>query len=425
MRAGETFCPGILHAVPAKDGLLLRLRIPGGLIHVAQLSTVAALADTFADGQIEITSRANLQLRALQPGSVPQVAEALRLAGMLPSARHDRVRNIITSPLAGLDRQEHLDTRPLVRELDTRLIADDTFAELHPKWSFGIHGSSRRFSHEQDDLALQAIEGADRLQFFFGATDTGFAVKAEQAVNCLLAAAKLCISLGRHHGVAVRASKLAIFPAVPGSLLDALAPFLVSSPRSAGKQVTTLPPIGIHSETDAGLCTVVPSIPLGRLTARQAHQVANAAKNCDADLRLAPWRGIVLGAVPPDCAAGVAARLASVDLHCDNRAGFQGIAACAGVAGCDAALADVRADAKLLARSLAERSPVPGWTVHLSGCDKQCAMRRGAAAALVGTAAGYLVRVHGRLAPEPCSPDEALGLILAAHANIPSKGKAS
>ncbi len=63
MRVGEHFCPGVLHAVPAKDGLLIRIRVPGGLIEANQLSTVADLSRGLSDGTIEITSRANLQCR--------------------------------------------------------------------------------------------------------------------------------------------------------------------------------------------------------------------------------------------------------------------------------------------------------------------------------------------------------------------------
>ena len=41
MRVGDNFCPGILHAVPAKDGLLIRIRVPGGLIRSSQLSAIS------------------------------------------------------------------------------------------------------------------------------------------------------------------------------------------------------------------------------------------------------------------------------------------------------------------------------------------------------------------------------------------------
>jgi precorrin-3B synthase len=116
VRAGENFCPGVLHAVPAKGGSLIRIRVQGGLIEAAQLLAVADLSSRFADGTVEITSRANLQIRALQSQDLAPVAREITAAGLLPSATHDRVRNIITSPLAGLEAEEIIDIRAMILE---------------------------------------------------------------------------------------------------------------------------------------------------------------------------------------------------------------------------------------------------------------------------------------------------------------------
>src|ERR1700743_245014 len=97
----EHLCPGILHAVPALDGLLVRVRLPGGLIAAAQLEAVSKAAGDFCGSAIDITVRANLQLRGMAEADLPALIEALRSADLVPSALHDRVRNISTSPLAG------------------------------------------------------------------------------------------------------------------------------------------------------------------------------------------------------------------------------------------------------------------------------------------------------------------------------------
>ena len=420
MRVGENFCPGILHAIPAKDGMLIRIRVPGGLIDARQLSTVAALSAAFADEQVEITSRGNLQLRAIKERSLPEIVDALISVELLPSRQHDRVRNIFTSPLAGLDPEEFIDTRSLVRELDKRLIADDVFVDLHPKFSFGIYGGSRLFSHEQDDLALQAIHGSALIepplfQLFLGGTDTCHAVSLDHAVDCLLEAARLCILSAKHNGLPVRGKRLVATPGVMESMLESVLAFLTPSFDPGIRNVVTLPPIGVHVSAQTCQRNIIPAIPLGRLTSKQAQRISESAVESEGDLRLAPWRGVVLGAVPLSCIATVAAQLDSVGLYLDGRAGFHGIAACAGVTGCDASLADVRSDAAMLAQRLAGRTLLPGWTVNLSGCEKQCAMRHGATAQLIGTSSGYLLRINGQPAHEPSSPETAVSLILAAH----------
>jgi len=426
MRVGEKFCPGILQAVPAKDGMLIRIRVPGGLIDARQLSTVAALSAAFADGQVEITSRGNLQLRAIKERSLPEIADALRSVELLPSRQHDRVRNIFTSPLAGLDSEEFIDTQSLVRELDKRLIADDAFVDLHPKFSFGIYGGSRLFSHEQDDLALQAIHGSALngpalFQLFVGGTDTCHAVSLDHAVDCLLEAARLCILLAKHNGLPVRGKRLVARSGVMESMLESVSAFLTPSLDPGIRNVVTLPPIGVHVAAQTCKRNIIPAIPLGRLTSKQAQRISESAVESKGDLRLAPWRGVVLGAVPLTHIASVAAQLDSVGLYLDGRSGFHGIAACAGVTGCDASLADVRSDAAVLAQRLAGRTLLSAWTVNFSGCEKQCAMRHGATAELIGTSSGYLLRITGQPAHEPSSPETAISLILAAHKNVVSE----
>ncbi|HVT66291.1 MAG TPA: nitrite reductase, partial [Trebonia sp.] len=96
-------CPGVLRLTEAADGLLARVRLPGGLVSGRQLRVLARLADELGDGRAELTSHGNMQLRALAPDAAQPLSDALFAAGLLPSLSHDRVRNILASPLAGLD----------------------------------------------------------------------------------------------------------------------------------------------------------------------------------------------------------------------------------------------------------------------------------------------------------------------------------
>ena len=100
VRARDTdACPGALQVHQAADGALVRVRLPGGMITAAQLAALAGAATGFGSGTLELTARGNMQLRAIT--DVTAVAEAIAGAGLLPSATHERVRNIVASPLSG------------------------------------------------------------------------------------------------------------------------------------------------------------------------------------------------------------------------------------------------------------------------------------------------------------------------------------
>ena len=412
MRLGENFCPGVLHAVPAKDGLLMRIRVPGGLIEAHQLRSLAALAAEFADGTLEITSRANLQLRAIRAENLAQITQAVAYCGLLPSPLHDRVRNIVSSPIAGLDPYEIVDPRVAVRELDRALIANPLFAALHPKFSFGIFGGRRRFSLDADDLTLEALAPTSFRLTIAGAV-TSFLVTASEAVDRLLNAAEVCLAIAQESGVPGRAKKIA---AIPGAI-ERIAANLAPIPLPGKSFVEPL--LGTYPAAEGDSVNIVPSVELGRITSAQAFRLADMADFWLADLRLAPWRGVVFGGVPFEFAEAIADQLAAIGLACDGADGFRGIAACAGIAGCDAALTDVRAHAAALARVLRNHTAPNGWSVNLSGCDKRCAMRNGATVELVATPSGYNLKLDGAPLRPGCSSEAAIDLAVSSLSGEP------
>jgi precorrin-3B synthase len=423
MRVGEHFCPGVLHAVQAKDGLLIRIRVPGGLIEANQLRTIADLSHSFADGTIEVTSRANLQLRGIRNQHLGHIVDSITCAGLLPSRQHDRVRNIVTSPLAGLDGEELIDPRPLIHELDRRLRADAAFINLHPKFSFAIHGGPRRFSRDIDDVSLDAVglNAASHLRLSLGGVCSKFVVKRYDAVDCMLATARMCIGLATESGLPVRTKTVMTIPGAMARILDSLSHLLMPSPVSPASHIVNEALMGIYPTTQDGRASVIPSVPLGRLNPEQARWLADASNEWEGDLRLAPWRGVVLGSIPKRAADNIAGQLRAIGLSCEGRDGFQGIAACAGITGCDASLADVRGDAASLAQRLSGHAVPSGWTVNLSGCDKQCARRHGATAELVAGLSGYTLNIAGHHVASACSREFALDAVAALHENLLSE----
>jgi precorrin-3B synthase len=423
MRVGEHFCPGVLHAVQAKDGLLLRIRVPGGLIDANQLRTIADLSRSFADGTIEITSRANLQLRAVRNQDLSHVVAGISSAGLLPSPQHDRVRNIVTSPIAGLDGEEFMDPRPLIHELDRQLRAEPTFANLHPKFSFAIHGGPRRFSRDLDDIELQAVElnSSPHLHLSIGGLSSGFIVKRSDAVECVLAVTKQCIGLASEYSVPVRAKAVVKSADALKGIVDALSHLLTPSPLATPSHTVIEALMGVYPTTQDGRVSIIPSVPLGRLNPEQARYLADVSNEWEGDIRLAPWRGIVLGSIPKSAAANIVGHLHTIGLSCEGRDGFQGIAACAGITGCGASLADVRSDAASLAQRLLGHAVPSGWTVNLSGCDKQCARRHGATAELIAGPLGYSLNMAGSRVASDCSREFALDAVAALHENLLSE----
>ena len=102
--ARRGWCPGLARPMPTGDGLLARIHPPLGLLNPEQMRAVAKAAGAFGNGHLDVTARANLQVRGVRPETQGALAEALTVIG-LGDSRGDGgpQRLTLTSPLCGLD----------------------------------------------------------------------------------------------------------------------------------------------------------------------------------------------------------------------------------------------------------------------------------------------------------------------------------
>lgn len=159
-------CPGVLRPWPAADGALVRIRLVGGRIRARALAGLSALAVRHGDGGVHLTQRANLQLRALptepyDAGRLPeQLVVAIEELGVLPSRPHDRARNVMLSPQAGLA-GGRADLRPIAAALDAGIRADERLAALPAKFLITLDDGRGDLLGATADLALVALSDAE------------------------------------------------------------------------------------------------------------------------------------------------------------------------------------------------------------------------------------------------------------------------
>ena len=105
-------CPSAHEPFSEVDGLLARVRTPGGVVAVAGWDALAALSAGGLISVVEITNRANLQLRGIEPANHAAVLDRLVESGLvLADGAADIRRNVMASPTAGFDPDELIDTR--------------------------------------------------------------------------------------------------------------------------------------------------------------------------------------------------------------------------------------------------------------------------------------------------------------------------
>jgi precorrin-3B synthase len=347
----------------AEDGGLARVRLPGGRISGHQLEAVAGAA-RLGNGIVELTSRANLQIRGLPPAAGERVAELLAASGLLPSAEHELVRNVLASPLAGRHQAALAATDEIVAELDRGLCDDAGLAGLSGRFLFAIDDGSGLTRGARADVALNAEAGGGGAVFTLALAGipTSIRVSPGNAASTALAAARAFRDLAPGSGADVwRIADLRDGPSAVAALLGGRT---AEDTGHAGARA--LEP-GMAEQNDGRIAiTALP--PLARLDPGSIGSLRSLARRADGDVRLSPWRTLTLRDVPRTDADALARAVADAGFVVSADSGWTGLSACSGIGACSKALLDVRASATRRAAARDGSSPSEHW----SACERRC-----------------------------------------------------
>jgi precorrin-3B synthase len=364
-------CPGAVQVHAAADGGLARVRLPGGRLTAVQLGVLRTAAADLGDPALELTSRGNIQVRALRDGAPAELAARLHAAGLLPSEAHERVRNIIASPLSGLDRLGALDVRPLVAQFDASLCASPSFAALPGRFLATIDDGRDDVSGLGGDVGL----------FVSRLLLAGVPTAASGGADLLLRATTAFLAERAAQGS--RAWRLGELEDGPARVAARLGTRLTAPAPPQPRAAVRAPVPGRVAQVD-GRVAIVVIVPLGLLTGDRSAALAAVAN----EIIVTPWRTVVVPDVPMDEADRTTARLAAAGLVADPASPWAGVTACAGRPGCAKALADVRADARAAVAGAAGPGGLP---VHWVGCERRCGAPKGRHVEMLATADGYRV----------------------------------
>lgn len=389
----QGWCPGALRPMESGDGLIVRPRIIGGALMPDLARELAQCAEDFGNGQIDLSLRGNLQLRGITQEKLPELQARLAALGLLDNDPDvEAIRNILVSPLSGVDPSALCDARPIAHALDEKLHTDGRLRSLPGKFLFLIDDGGRPpLSPETADVGFIATATASGPRFivYLGGTLAG---------QC---------EIGDANDVAIRASHafLDLLQGDERRMRDlvgrlgtetlakhaGLSPLVVNNERVAAAHI-----LGLHELGDRQALGI--GIAFGRLDVQKLRLLAYMADVVRGELRLSPWRAIFLIAGKID--ATLQDNLRRAEFILDDGAPIRAVAACSGKPACLQGAVDTQQDALRLAplaRGLADQ----GVALHISGCAKGCAHAAQAPVTLVGHDDGYTIILDGRAGDAP------------------------
>jgi ferredoxin-nitrite reductase len=379
---------------------MCRLRIPNGIVTHWQMTGLAELADKYAHGYSHVTTRANLQMREIEPKDAVTMVESLMDLGLgSRGTGADNIRNVTGTPTAGIDPQELLDTRPYARSWHHHILNERALYGLPRKFNVGFDGAGRiPVLEDTNDIGFQAVEVMDGFGTESGiyfrlvlggitghkdfAKDTGVIVKPGEATQVADAIVRVYIE----HGDRTDRNKSRL-----KYVLDAwsLPKFIAHVEEKLGRALTKVPGeaimprplfdrsahIGVHSQKQTGFNWIGVVLPVAKLTSLQMRGLAKVAADLgDGDIRLTVWQNLLISGVADDKVALATASIDALGLSTQATSIRAGLVACTGATGCHFAAAHTKEQAEEIAQWCEARVELDGpVNIHLTGCHHSCA----------------------------------------------------
>lgn len=425
---------GLFYLAPQKDAFMARLRIPGGQLRTFQLRELARVASELTTGYVQVTTRANLQLRLIQPRHAADLIQRIQSVGLhTRGAGADNIRNLTCNPTAGIDPHELIDTLPLVHELGQVILSGREFYDLPRKFNVAFDGGGLIGSLEDtNDIGLKAVRvtagpagipagvyfrvalgGATGHKAF--ASDLGVLVRPEEAVKVTAALIRVYIAHGNRADRKRARLKHLLETWSLAQYLEATEKLLGYALARLGPEVKIETPaglpaaphshIGVYPQRQPGLHYVGVAMPVGQITPRQMLRLADLADHYGSgEVRLTVWQNLIVPNVPAAYVETVKKALVKMGLDWRQSHVRGGLVACTGNSYCKFASANTKGHALQLAAHVEKHVPLDQpVNIHLTGCPNSCAQHYIGDIGLLGTKAkvggesveGYHVFVGG------------------------------
>lgn len=403
------WCPGALRPMETGDGFLVRVRLTAGILPATIAGELSDLSRRFGNELIDYSQRGNLQLRGVSIENIHPLQEALAELGLLDrDAEAEAVRNIVASPLSGLDPEAAVDGRALCAALETRLTDDTSLHALPGKFGFVVdEGGRLALDDVAVDVRLKGLTTPEGARVLIEvATAPGHyqsiaVVPVEDAADRAADLARAVIALRagladaprRMPGILARIGLPALFEAAGfGEIMAEVTALL---PRACGAEAV----LGDHTHHPAALIGV--GAPFGRFTADQMALLGDlAGERGSGELRLTPWRVVLIPGIAPEKMPRIRPWVASARYVFAADDPRLAVVSCAGASGCRSATVEARIDGETLAPH-ARRLAEAGVTLHVSGCEKGCAHPGPTLVTLTGRDGAYDLVRDGRAWDEP------------------------
>ncbi len=405
---------GIFYRPVTPGKFMLRLRTPNGILMSEQVRVLAEIVQRYGeDGSADITTRQNIQLRGIRLEDIPEIFSQLHAVGMTSmQSGMDNVRNITGSPVAGIDGEELIDTRNLVKKVQDMITnsgeGNPEFTNLPRKFNIAIEGGRDNSVHaEINDIAFVPAEKAGELGFnvlvggFFSSKRCEAAIPLNVWIlpieELVVGVSRAILEVYRDRGLRANRQKSRLMWLIDEIGLDAFRAFVE---EAFGRTLETAAPedmidwdkrdhIGIHPQKQAGKSFVGMNVPVGRLSADDLFDFARLAEVYgENEIRLTVEQNVIIPHIDNAKLDTFLTEPLLEKFSINPDPLTRSLVSCTGAKFCSLALVETKQQALDIAKQLEAELNIPnGVRIHWTGCPNSCGQPQVADIGLMGTKA--------------------------------------
>lgn len=402
---------GIFYRPVTPGKFMMRMRIPNGILTSQQMRVLAEIIQRYGDdGNGDITTRQNIQLRGIRIEDVPDIFRRLKAVEMTSiQSGMDNVRNITGSPVAGLDADELIDTRELVNKVQDAITNNGEgnyeFTNLPRKFNIAIEGGRDNSVHaEINDIAFVPAYKNGELGFnvvvggFFSAKRCEAAVPLNVWVPANDDVVDLCkaiLSVYRDRGLRTNRQKARLMWLIDEigiktfrSLVETQFGFPLATEAEKDEiDWEKRDCLGVFKQKQPGLNYVGMHVPVGRLYAQDMLDLARIAEVYGSgEIRLTVEQNVIIPNIPDENLDAFLSEPLLQEFAIAPQPLQRALISCTGAQFCNFALVETKNRALALTKALDEELDLPRPVrIHWTGCPNSCGQPQVADIGLMGT----------------------------------------
>ncbi|MDB9524445.1 ferredoxin--nitrite reductase [Oscillatoria sp. CS-180] len=390
---------------------MVRMRMPNGILSSKKMQVLAEVVQRYGDdGSADITTRQNLQLRGVRLEDIPDIFKRFEAVGLTSmQSGMDNVRNITGSPVAGIDANELIDTRGLVKKLQdmitNRSEGNPEFTNLPRKFNIAVEGGRDNAVHaEINDIAFVPAYRDGKLGFnvlvggFFSARRCEAAVPLNAWVepnDDVVDLSRAILEVYRDNGSRANRQKARLMWLIDewgmerfrAEVEQAYDRPLLNAALEDELDWDKRDHVGVYPQQQPGLNYVGLHVPVGRLTAQDMFDVARIADVYgEGEIRLTVEQNIIIPYIPDSRLTLLMEESLLERFSVDPSPLVRSLVSCTGAQFCNFALVETKQRALAIARQLDATLSLPhAVRIHWTGCPNSCGQPQVADIGLMGT----------------------------------------